>query len=136
MSSNASSAPQVQSNMIGFQKDGYRLARHVEHGRNMSDNDDIEESANIPALFAEITALLEDAHEIAVRGQKSKLARTDYLGVRRLPHNDAVGLLEFDPYRQGRRRPASPFDVGQLSECSLQSLHWGRCRSPALVPFR
>lgn len=65
--------------MIGFQKDGYRLARHVEHGRNMADNDDIEESANIPALFAEITALLEDAHEIAVRGQKSKLARTDYL---------------------------------------------------------
>ena len=45
----------------------------------MADNDDIEESANIPALFAEITALLEDAHEIAVRGQKSKLARTDYL---------------------------------------------------------
>lgn len=65
--------------MIGFQKDGYRLARRVEHGRNMADNDDIAEPANIPALFAEITALLEDAHEIAVRGQNSKLERADYL---------------------------------------------------------
>ena len=30
-------------------------------------------------LFAEITALLEDAHEIAVRGQNSKLERADYV---------------------------------------------------------
>lgn len=45
----------------------------------MADNDDIAEPANIPALFAEITALLEDAHEIAVRGQNSKLERADYL---------------------------------------------------------
>lgn len=45
----------------------------------MADNDDIEDPANVPALFAEITALLEDAHEIAVRGQNSKLERADYL---------------------------------------------------------
>lgn len=45
----------------------------------MADNDDIKETSNIPALFAEITALLEDAHEIAVRGQNSKLERADYL---------------------------------------------------------
>ena len=65
--------------MIGFEKDGYRLARRVEHGRGMTHNDDIEEPGDIPALFAEITALLEDAHEIAVRGQNSKLERADYL---------------------------------------------------------
>lgn len=45
----------------------------------MADNDDVEESENIPALFAEITALLEGAHEIAVRGQNSKLGRPDHL---------------------------------------------------------
>jgi hypothetical protein len=45
----------------------------------MTDNDEIEEPTNIPALFAEITALLEDAHEITVRGQNSKLERPDYL---------------------------------------------------------
>ncbi len=45
----------------------------------MADNDDVEESENIPALFAEITALLEDAHEIAVQGQNSKLGRPDHL---------------------------------------------------------
>ena len=45
----------------------------------MTHNDDIEEPGDIPALFAEITALLEDAHEIAVRGQNSKLERADYL---------------------------------------------------------
>lgn len=45
----------------------------------MAQNDDIEERADIPALFAEITALLEDAHEIAARGQNSKLERVDYL---------------------------------------------------------
>lgn len=45
----------------------------------MADHDYISEPANIPALFAEITALLEDAHEIAVRGQNSKLERADYL---------------------------------------------------------
>ena len=45
----------------------------------MADNDDIEDPANVPALFAEITALLEDAHEIAVQGQNSKLERADYL---------------------------------------------------------
>ena len=67
--------------MIEFQKDGYRLVRRFEHGRNMADIDDIEEPAGIPALFAEITALLEDAHEIAVRGQNSKLERLDYLSV-------------------------------------------------------
>ena len=77
--SNASNAPKVQSNMIGFQKDGYRLAWRVEHGQNMTDNDEIEEPTNIPVLFAEITALLEDAHEIAVQGQNSKLERLDYL---------------------------------------------------------
>ena len=45
----------------------------------MAPNDYIEKPADAPALFAEITALLEDAHEIAVRGQNSKLQRTDYL---------------------------------------------------------
>lgn len=45
----------------------------------MADNDDIAEPANIPALFAEITALLEDAHGISVHGQNSKLERADYL---------------------------------------------------------
>lgn len=45
----------------------------------MAPNDDIEKPADLPALFAEITALLEDAHEIAVRGQNSKLERRDYL---------------------------------------------------------
>lgn len=45
----------------------------------MAAHDDIAEPASIPDLFAEITALLEDAHEIAVRGQKSKLERADYL---------------------------------------------------------
>ncbi len=42
-------------------------------------NDDIEKRADIPVLFAEITALLEDAHEIAARGQNSRLAQADYL---------------------------------------------------------
>lgn len=36
--------------------------------------------ADVPALFAAITALLEDAHEIAVRGQSSRLKRQRYLG--------------------------------------------------------
>jgi hypothetical protein len=45
----------------------------------MAPNNDIEKPADVPALFAEITALLEDAHEIAVRGQNAKLRRTDYL---------------------------------------------------------
>ncbi len=35
--------------------------------------------ADVPALFAEITALLEDAHEITVLGQNSKLGRADHL---------------------------------------------------------
>lgn len=39
----------------------------------MAENDDIEGRRDIPTLFAEITALLEDAHEVAVRGQNSKL---------------------------------------------------------------
>lgn len=45
----------------------------------MAQNDHIREPADVPALFADITALLEDAHEIAVRGQNSKLERVDYL---------------------------------------------------------
>ncbi|MDX8357763.1 hypothetical protein [Sphingopyxis terrae] len=76
---NASNPRQVQSNMIGFQKDGYRLARPIEHGRRMVQNDDNERCEDVHALFAEITALLEDAHEIAARGQNSKLERPDYL---------------------------------------------------------
>lgn len=45
----------------------------------MVDHDDIEKPADAPSLFADITALLEDAHEIATRGQNSKLQRGDYL---------------------------------------------------------
>lgn len=44
----------------------------------MPQNDEIQERANVPALFAQVTALLEDSHEIAVRGQNSKLEREDY----------------------------------------------------------
>lgn len=44
----------------------------------MAIDDDMKPGATIPALFAEITALLEDAHEIAARGQNSKLNRADY----------------------------------------------------------
>lgn len=65
--------------MIRLQKDGYRLARPVEHGQRMVQNDDDIPRADIPPLFAEITALLEDAHEIAGLGQSSKLERWDYL---------------------------------------------------------
>lgn len=45
----------------------------------MAQDDHIREPADVPALFADITALLEDAHEIAVRGQNSKLDQVDYL---------------------------------------------------------
>ncbi len=45
----------------------------------MAEIDDFEETVDIPARFTEITALLEDAHEIAVRGQNPKLERLDYL---------------------------------------------------------
>lgn len=45
----------------------------------MAPNSGIEKPTYVSALFAEITALLEDAHEIAVRGQNSKLERADYL---------------------------------------------------------
>lgn len=45
----------------------------------MVQNDDNERCEDVPALFADITALLEDAHEIAARGQNSKLERPDYL---------------------------------------------------------
>lgn len=45
----------------------------------MVQDDDNIPPADVPALFAEITALLEDAHEIAVRGQYSKLGRADHL---------------------------------------------------------
>lgn len=45
----------------------------------MATNDDIEGRRDVPALFAEITALLEDAHEIAVRGQNAKLERAALL---------------------------------------------------------
>lgn len=65
--------------MIRFQKDGYRLVPRVEHGLRMVQNDEIERRADVPALFADITALLEDAHEIATRGQNSKLEQADYL---------------------------------------------------------
>ena len=41
------------------------------------DNDETPD-ATVPALFAEITALLEDAHEIAVRGQNSNLSEAEY----------------------------------------------------------
>lgn len=44
----------------------------------MAIDDDMKPRATVPALFAEITALLEDAHEIAVRGQNSKLEREEY----------------------------------------------------------
>ena len=37
----------------------------------MAENDDIEGRRDIWALFAEITALLEDAHEIAVVRMRS-----------------------------------------------------------------
>lgn len=45
----------------------------------MVQNDDNIPPADVPALFAEITALLEDAHEITVLGQNSKLGRADHL---------------------------------------------------------
>ena len=45
----------------------------------MAQNDNFKRPADVPALFADITALLEDAHEIAMRGQNSKLEREDYL---------------------------------------------------------
>ena len=44
----------------------------------MAIDDDMNPGAIVPALFAEITALLEDAHEIAVRGQNSKLSGSEY----------------------------------------------------------
>lgn len=44
----------------------------VQNGDNMPQID-------VPAIFAEITALLEDAHEIAVRGQSSRLERQRHL---------------------------------------------------------
>lgn len=44
----------------------------------MAIDDDMNPDATVPALFAEITALLEDAHEIAVRGQNSKLSGAEY----------------------------------------------------------
>lgn len=45
----------------------------------MVQNDDNIPRTDVPALFAEITALLEDAHEISVRGQSSRLERQRYL---------------------------------------------------------
>lgn len=44
----------------------------------MTIDDDMNPEATVPALFAEITALLEGAHEIAVQGQNSKLSRSEY----------------------------------------------------------
>ena len=44
----------------------------------MAIDDDMNPGATVPALFAEITALLEDAHEIAVQGQNSKLSTAEY----------------------------------------------------------
>jgi len=44
----------------------------------MAINDDMNPEATVPALFAEITALLEDAHEVAVRGQNSKLNNAEH----------------------------------------------------------
>jgi hypothetical protein len=40
----------------------------------MTENDENERQRDVSTLFAEITALLEDAHEIAVRGQNARLA--------------------------------------------------------------
>jgi hypothetical protein len=76
---NACKTPQVQPNKIGFQKDGYRLARRLQHGLRMVQNDHIERSGEVPAMFAQITALIEDSHDIAARGQNSRLERKDYL---------------------------------------------------------
>jgi len=45
----------------------------------MMQSDNNMPQADVPALFAEITALLEDAHEIAVQGQNSRLQRQGYL---------------------------------------------------------
>lgn len=64
--------------MREIHKDGCRLASPVEHGQHMAIDDDMNPDATVPALFAEITALLEDAHEIAVRGQNSKLSTSEY----------------------------------------------------------
>ncbi|WP_440514796.1 hypothetical protein [Sphingopyxis terrae] len=61
--------------MIRVQKDGYRLVPRVEHGLRMAQNDDIEGRADVPALFADITALLEDAHEIAVCPPSAPMAQ-------------------------------------------------------------
>lgn len=44
----------------------------------MAIDNDKNPDAAVPALFAEITALLEDAHEIAPRGQNAKLSGADY----------------------------------------------------------
>ena len=64
--------------MTGIQKDGCRLAGPVQHGRHMAIDDDVNPGATVPALFAEITAMLEDAHEIAVQGQNLKLSTSEY----------------------------------------------------------
>ncbi|WP_077145651.1 hypothetical protein [Sphingopyxis sp. KK2] len=37
----------------------------------------------MPPLFAEITALIEDAHEIAVQGQDAKLTAEEYRAIGR-----------------------------------------------------
>lgn len=52
----------------------------------MAEDEDIDERRDIPALFAEITALLEDAHEIAMQGQNPRLEHTAQV--------DAVEQLE------------------------------------------
>lgn len=44
----------------------------------MAIDDHINAGPTAPALFAEITALLEDAHEIAVKGQSSRLSAAEY----------------------------------------------------------
>jgi hypothetical protein len=45
----------------------------------MAIDDHMNAGPTVPALFAEITALLEDAHEIAVRGQSPRLSQSEYI---------------------------------------------------------
>jgi hypothetical protein len=44
----------------------------------MAIDDHMNAGLTVPALFAKITALLEDTHEIAAQGQSSKLGAAEY----------------------------------------------------------
>lgn len=46
-------------------------------GRDMADDDEIDPAKVRSGLFALITARLEDAHEIAVKGQATKISVQD-----------------------------------------------------------